>query len=80
MATDQEKLELLLRQKTLTDVVLSGYLLFLSTKNLLAEAETYVKGYLKTCFQEEEMKTVFEQKKAFFEKEVVEYDNRRGSK
>lgn len=78
MATDKEKIEQLLRQKTINDVALAGYMMFLNDKNMLAPAEEYVKGFLK-CFTNEEMEKIFEQKKAVFEKEIAEYDNKRGS-
>lgn len=78
MTADQEKIEQLLRQKTISDIALAGYMMFLNDKNLLAEAEAYVKGFLK-CFTNEEMEKIYEQKKAIFEKEIEEYDAKRGS-
>ena len=79
MATDQEKIEQLLRQKTISDIALAGYMMFLNDRNLLTQAEEYVKGFIE-CFTNEDMERVFEQKKTLFEKEITEYDNKRGSK
>ena len=78
MTADQEKIEQLLRQKTINDIALAGYMMFLNDRNLLTQAEEYVKGFLK-CFTNEEMEKIYEQKKAIFEKEIEEYDAKRGS-
>lgn len=79
MATESEKIELLLRQKTLNDVVLAGYMMFLNDKGLLAQADDYVKGFI-NVFNNEEIESVFLQKKALFDKEIADYDAKRGAK
>jgi hypothetical protein len=76
--TDEEKIDFLLRQKTINDFALAGYLMYLSDKGLFEDAEDYVKGFI-SVLTDEEKERALKMKKAIFEKEVAEYDARRGT-
>ncbi len=48
-----EKEELLLKQKTISDIVLIGYMMFLNEKGLLEEANQFVAGFLSVLTPQE---------------------------
>jgi len=67
--TNEEKVDLLLRQKTMTDIVIAGYLMFLNDKGLFQEADKFVKGFL-ACMSKDEREALYKQKKQRFEEET----------
>ena len=67
--TEEAKIELLLQQKTMTDIVLAVYLMILNDKGLFKEADEFVKGFL-ACMSKEERETLYQQKKQRFEEEA----------
>jgi hypothetical protein len=49
--TKQE--EILIKQKTVTDVALVGYMMFINEKGLLDEAKKFVEGFISSLKKEE---------------------------
>lgn len=48
-----DKFDELLNQKTIGDVVLIGYMMFLNDKKLLEEADKYVNGFVRSIKNEQ---------------------------
>ena len=73
--TKQE--EILLKQKTATDLVLIGYMMFLNDKELFKEASDYVNGFI-NCLSKEEMEKLLEKNKDLLE-QALAHDVNQGS-
>lgn len=56
--------ELLLNQKTMVDIALVGYMLFLNEKGLLDEGKEFVDGFINSLTQEEVTALVLRNKQA----------------
>ena len=62
--TKQE--EILIKQKTVTDVALIGYMMFITDKGLLDEAKKFVEGFI-SSLTKEEFETLIQKNKELLE-------------
>lgn len=62
--TKQE--EILIKQKTATDVALIGYMMFINEKGLLDEAKKFVEGFI-SSLKKEEFETLISKNKELLE-------------
>lgn len=60
--SSMEKNEQLLRELTLQNLVILGYMTFCNEKGILKEGMEYVKGFTQ-CFTKEELEAVFQKAK-----------------
>lgn len=58
--------EILIKQKTVTDVALIGYMMFINEKGLLDEAKKFVEGFI-SSLSKEELETLIQKNRELFE-------------
>lgn len=74
--TKQE--EILIKQKTATDVALIGYMMFINEKGLLDEAKKFVEGFI-SSLKKEEFETLISKNKELLEQLGAKNDITRGA-
>ena len=74
--TKQE--EILIKQKTATDVALIGYMMFINEKGLLDEAKKFVEGFI-SSLKKEEFETLSSKNKELLEQLGAKNDADRGA-
>ena len=74
--TKQE--EILIKQKTATDVALIGYMMFINEKGLLDEAKKFVDGFI-SSLKKEEFETLISKNKELLEQLGAKNDADRGA-
>lgn len=74
--TKQE--EILIKQKTATDVALIGYMMFINEKGLLDEAKKFVEGFI-SSLKKEEFETLISKNKELLEQLGAKNDADRGA-
>lgn len=74
--TKQE--EILIKQKTATDVALIGYMMFINEKGLLDEAKKFVEGFI-SSLKKEEFETLISKNKELLEQLGAKNDVNRGA-
>lgn len=74
--TKQE--EILIKQKTATDVALIGYMMFINEKGLLDEAKKFVEGFI-SSLKKEEFETLISKNKELLEQLGAKNDVTRGA-
>lgn len=67
--------ELLINQKTMVDIALVGYMLFLNEKGLLDEGKEFVDGFINSLTQEEVTALVLRNKQALEQAQGKEHAN-----
>ena len=74
--TKQE--ELLIKQKTVTDIALVGYMMFINEKGLLDEAKKFVEGFI-SSLKKEELEALVQKNKELLEQLGATNDATRGA-
>ena len=74
--TKQE--EILIKQKTATDVALIGYMMFINEKGLLDEEKKFAEGFI-SSLKKEEFETLISKNKELLEQLGAKNDTTRGA-
>lgn len=70
--------EILIKQKTVTDVALIGYMMFINEKGLLGEAKKFVEGFI-SSLSKEELEALVQKNKELLEQLGTTNDTTRGT-
>lgn len=70
--------EILIKQKTVTDVALIGYMMFINEKGLLSEAKKFVEGFI-SSLSKEELEALVQKNKELLEQLGTTNDTTRGT-